>query len=39
MDPPWNFLYEMEGVNPQKRNQNDIGFFLAFLEGLGETIL
>ena len=29
----------MEGVNPQKRNQNDIVFFLAFLEGLGETIL
>ena len=30
----------MEGVNPQKRNQNDIGFFFfAFLEGLGETIL
>ena len=29
----------MVGVNPQKRNQNDIGFFLAFLEGLGATIL
>ena len=24
MHPPWNFLYEMAGVNPQKRNQNDI---------------
>ena len=24
MHPPWNFLYEMAGVNPQKRNQSDI---------------
>ena len=24
--PPWNFLYEMVGVNPQKRYHNyDIG--------------
>ena len=29
----------MVGVNPQKRNQNDIGLFLVFLEGLGEAIL
>ena len=27
LDPPWNFLYEMAGVNPQKRNQNDIVIF------------
>ena len=25
--PPCGILYEMGGVNPQKRNLNDIGFF------------
>ena len=30
VDPPWNFLYEMGVVNPQKRNQNDIVFFFSF---------
>ena len=34
IDPPWNFLYEMAGVNSQKRNQNDIVFF-CFFEGVG----
>ena len=33
-DPPWNFLYEMVGVNPQKRNQNDI-VFLSFFGRVG----
>jgi hypothetical protein len=23
--PPWNFLYEMVGLNAQKRYHNDIG--------------
>ena len=30
MYPPWNFLCEMVGVNPQKRNQNDIVFSSFF---------
>ena len=37
---PLEFPLRNGGVNPQKRNQNDIGlFFLAFFEGLGEAIL
>ena len=28
--PPWNFLYEMVGVNPQKRYHNDIGYRHVF---------
>ena len=39
MYSPWNFLYEMVGLNPPKRYHNDIGIFSSYFEGFGPTIM